>query len=872
MRAIAIVVLSLVSASCGPSASEAPHLRLQEGPEPTEHWLEEEAEESNREARQRWIEELHRAPPDVDWRAVERANGAREQARRNALARSASKVAIDRWTEIGSSNQAGRMHCAALAPDGATLYAGSALGGLWRAAPNGGGWTPLGDNLFGGVYDLAVLRGEFPGDPEVLACRTANNALRVTRTLGATWEVPPGLAGVNEIRCIGQLATSPPTLIVCAQVPGIGSTPAIYASVDFGRTFTQRWKSPVGGAAWAWVPRKGAAAATTIWLARKGDLLRSTDGGFSFLSVGTIETSATDVRLCGSEAGAPTLYAMVQVGGAWQLERSNDAGQSFSLVHAPSDFWGALCASTLEPGRVLYGGVEAHRSVDGGASFQKVNGWGQYYGSPATKLHADMMGFACQPDPANPQNEIWYVNTDGGVYRSHDGVQTVANLSLSGLGVSQYYSTHTSRSDTRRLLAGSQDQGFQFGYVQPGSGSGPSTPFQQLISGDYGHLTSGDGTHALVYQTYPGFLLIYEGAGQSTLHSADFPATNHSWLPPVVADPLDLNAAFFCGDRLWRYLRSGNQWIPAQHSSFDFTAGGASYLSALAFSPADPQRAWAATDNGKLYRSTNHGVSWQPSTSTAPGQHYFYGTAIAAHPEDPLEAAVGGSGYGTAGVVRTIDGGVTWQPEVVGLPSTMVYALAYAPDGSGNLYAATEAGPWCWARTLGAWTHIQANEAPLTVYWSVEAVEPNLVRFGTYGRGVWDYETYPTPGWSRYGSGKTTSIGTHPTLAGVGSPTFAQNDFQIELLGGVPGKPGLMMFASEAGSTPFLGGTLWLAPPLKRGPAFVIDAVGYAVVDVNVTLELIGQQRCYQAWFRDPVHPDGTGVGLSDALAVVFGP
>jgi hypothetical protein len=36
--------------------------------------------------------------------------------------------------------------------------------------------------------------------------------------------------------------------------------------------------------------------------------------------------------------------------------------------------------------------------------------------------------------------------------------------------------------------------------------------------------------------------------------------------------------------------------------------------------------------------------------------------------------------------------------------------------------------------------------------------------------------------------------------------------------------------------------------------------------------EWIGQQRFFQAWFRDPGHPDGTGVGLSDAMAVVFGP
>lgn len=33
----------------------------------------------------------------------------------------------------------------------------------------------------------------------------------------------------------------------------------------------------------------------------------------------------------------------------------------------------------------------------------------------------------------------------------------------------------------------------------------------------------------------------------------------------------------------------------------------------------------------------------------------------------------------------------------------------------------------------------------------------------------------------------------------------------------------------------------------------------------------IGKDRCCQVWCRDPLHPDGTGVGLSDALRATFG-
>ena len=43
-------------------------------PQPTEHELEEGAEGENRERREAWIEERHRAAPDVDWRALQPPN------------------------------------------------------------------------------------------------------------------------------------------------------------------------------------------------------------------------------------------------------------------------------------------------------------------------------------------------------------------------------------------------------------------------------------------------------------------------------------------------------------------------------------------------------------------------------------------------------------------------------------------------------------------------------------------------------------------------------------------------------------------------------------------------------------------------------
>ena len=86
--------------------------------------LDEQVEERSREEREAWIERMHKAPPDVDWRAIERANGERQMARRKLLASSArsdaarSNAAVSPWHEVGSSNLACRMWCATIASDG----------------------------------------------------------------------------------------------------------------------------------------------------------------------------------------------------------------------------------------------------------------------------------------------------------------------------------------------------------------------------------------------------------------------------------------------------------------------------------------------------------------------------------------------------------------------------------------------------------------------------------------------------------------------------------------------------------------------------------------------------------------------------------
>lgn len=716
--------------SCVPDAAPPPSpaalARPDYLPPPTEHRLNADAEQSNKDARKQWIREKHRAPPGVDTQAVERDNGLRQVARRAALRRAPPAEAPGRWVERGSDNQAGRVHAAKLNSAKDTLYVGSSLGGVWRGSPDGADWEPIGDNLYGGAHWLEVL-----GADDVVFVATDGGLVHRSVDGGASWEVPRGLGTPTSIRRVLKLEDGSETLFVLAGWP---QRVRLFRSTDLGERFEavadldaysgDLWASRVGG--------------TALYLASSGgQLLRSDDLGESWTPLSTFDGASARAELAGSEAGAPRLWV---VSDGYRLLRSDDAGQSWISLGEISDYWAALSASIEDPDLFAFGGVELHITTNGGETFGLHNTWGEYYGDPANLLHADMMGVEVQRDGAG--RELWSICTDGGLYRSQDGLITVENLSLQGLRISQYYDTLTSSANPEHIAAGAQDQGYQVtsGVAQ----TREIRAFSQIISGDYGHLTSTDGSHDFVYSVYPGFILVQAGEDDPELGFGEFPAGESyvPWLPPIVADPESSRGLFFPATHLYRYTRTNGLGLRyTLWSEQSFSSDGYEYLSSLAFSPLNPMRAFAATSYGRFFASADKGVTWARSDSLVPDENWYYGQAIVASHLNESRVYVGGSGYGVPAVYRSDDGGQTFTPWSEGLPDTLVYCLCEAPDDSGRLLAGTETSAYLRGPDDAAWVDITDTVAPITIYWSCEALtHENTIRFGTYGRGIWDYQ------------------------------------------------------------------------------------------------------------------------------------
>ncbi len=508
----------------------------------------------------------------------------------------------------------------------------------------------------------------------------------------------------------------------------------LYLSTDAGRSYTQI-SSLSTAAGDFWIDR---VSGGDIYILVGNQLRVSHNQGTDWSIVGSIDQfPISQVVLTASEAGAPKFYAALKIGGAWKLHSSSNGGVDWEFKHNIDDFWQTLCASITNRNLILFGGVELWRSVDGGTNFSKINNWWAYYDDPLNELHADMPGLDCVMTDVG---ESFYVATDGGLYRSDDGVASVTNISLTGLGVSQYYDTHTSINDPDLILAGAQDQGYQRSDRANGN---LTRNFEQLISGDYGHITSGDGSHDIVFSVYPGFVLVQSGELNPTLPGMlDFPAAeDHSWIPFTLANPDNNHEFYLCATRLYKGRWTSGNNVFYTPSEQDFALGGSSYLTAVSISAVDHDQRLAVTNIGRLWYSYDGGQYWSDSGYSGPSAHYFYGTAIVHSYTDPLTAWVGGSGYSGPAVYKTQDGGITWVPQGYRLPSTLVYGLALDNPENEVLYAATEAGPFRYSEDIEEWEYIGSTEAPLTTYWSVESVQADqLMRFGTYGRGIWDFD------------------------------------------------------------------------------------------------------------------------------------
>jgi photosystem II stability/assembly factor-like uncharacterized protein len=714
-----------------------------------------------------YFENMHRAKEGFDWKQHNKnVRWDNYQKYKNAK----SEYSVEGyWTEKGSANQSGRIHTAELDTINNVLYCASSGGNIWKGTPEGENWVSLNDEIK--FYDVKMLEIIQMDSLNRLVVCTGKSEFYYTDDQGETWNQSTGLEGTIDWGYIKKAVVvndSTNTLYVLTSEwddESWSSVSKIYRSINQGEDFqeTHQFLTDIEKTD-IWTPYQF--SDTTIVVANKKIYTLTEDSLYLRTTINENTSGYTLLTGCTTEQFT-TLYAYIN----HKLHKSTNNGTDWVFVTELEEspfFSMSFNASITNPDIVYLGAMECNFTTDGGETWESVNDWWDYYDYPESKLHADIPNIKAVLNSNG--EEITYISTDGGLFVSHNQLQTVQNISLKDLNVSQYYATYTNRNNTNYVYAGSQDQGFQ----RTNEGEEESTlNFDQVISGDYGHIVSGDGGES-IWMVYPGFADYYPNAETGeTADSWYFPEeATELWLPPLMADPNFPNTAYLAGGNLNSFgshiirLEYNNSISSTQLSyNFEYESGGG-YITAMACSKINTNYWYVLTDNGKFFTSTDYGSTWTKTAGfSGPENHYFYGASIQTSAIELGKVYIAGSGYSNPGVYMSTDNGDSFTALAQGLPQTMIYDIA-PTLGDEFVFAATELGPYIYSSETNVWSNLSGDFAPDQIYWSVEFVdEIKTARFGTYGRGIWDFKLEEETSSVELAEYKNTNFSLYPVPA-----------------------------------------------------------------------------------------------------------
>jgi len=707
-------------------------------------------DEDNHLRKQEWIETMHRSAPEDNWRLMD------QSFRLNAQSEKQAKTELPvygKWRELGSNNQSGRTVYTYFDETTSEIYTAADGGQVWKGEIGADNWTSINDHLK--IPAIRYITKFHEQDFTRLLIHSAQwNVMGILHSDddGQNWMAATGLESILNWGFIKRtvVQTNDEKTIYCLSQEwdyNAGHAVShIYKSSDLGVSFefVHAFDHNVDYVD-IWTSTKNE---SFVYVMSKDEFyyLDESDNLISIANLPNLEDGNT--LLTGFDTGNGIFfYSMIRFNSQSHFYASEMDGQAWleKGSHSQGPFMvNSFAASSHQQDLLYFGGIEAFTSYNAGQSWNLVNSWGQYYASPEDKLHADIPSF--NSFLLESDQELLFINTDGGTYVSYDQMENVENISLSNLRISQYYSSYTCRFDPSYTHAGAQDQGYQ----RSNQGMMEDViDYDQIISGDYGSMVSGDGG-ASIWMTYPGFAMYGPDINNSDyLILENFMGGNYQWLPKLMADPYNPENAYLAGG----HITSGAHLIHLERVGgnvnyiempFDFSNGTNANISALAYSELNTDYWYVLTTEKDFFYSTDAGVSWTETTGfNGPGSHYFYGASIAPAKNTLGLVYAGGAGYSNPGVFRSDDNGMTFTALDEGLPNTMVFQLALSHDDS-LLFAATEVGAFVCKTWEAQWYPLADSIIPDQAFWAVDFVDTlKLARFSTYGRGIWDFELEP---------------------------------------------------------------------------------------------------------------------------------
>ena len=657
------------------------------------------------------------------------------------------------WESIGPTNIGGRITCLVCDPSKPdSIWAGAAGGGVWQSTDAGRTWKGLWHSqAVLNVGSLAI----HPTNPKILFCGTgeanlsadsyAGVGLYRTTNGGKTWTLFASCAKAKIPSRIGVIAIDPhdPSHM---RIGGIGFGKVSPQEQGFGGMYTSRdagktWKRETFISAqnyWCHSivfdpsnPQRIFATITSQGVSN--GVWRSVDGGATWqhLTNGLPAPAKCDrAMLAMAPSDANVIYLQVATAKDKLLGifRTTDGGNHWQDItgshFADEDqmtYGNSIVVHPTDPNHVICGGVDLHRTQNGGKTWKQITHWDSNRGD-ANYAHADHHALLM---PAASPGRVYDAN-DGGMDVSDDAGTSWTNRS-NGLAATMYYDLDVAPSDPRSFGGGAQDNGTVV------TATGSSDDAFEIDGGDGGWMVYDPRKATSVYASYYNMNITRIRGTQRRDVSPPAPDNEKAsvWMVYITLDPNRPSTVMTGSTRVWLSKDDGDSWKPISG------ALDGSPISAIEIAPADSKRIYVGTENGSFFRSLDGGISWS-SNMAGPELPGVTITRLESNPvnADVLFATV--ANFDNSHVFRSDDGGAHWHDVDGGrLPNVPHHAVVVSPDEPRTVYVANDAGVYV-SHDLGATWHNLKRNLPNTMFVDLVYHQgAGTLTVATYGRSLW---------------------------------------------------------------------------------------------------------------------------------------
>jgi len=610
----------------------------------------------------------------------------------------------------------GRVNCIVEDPnDPNTLFIGAPAGGVWKSTNGGNTWTPLGDELSViGVSGIAID----PNNSNIIYLATGDSDGGDTYSIGVLKSIDGGLSWVSAGTVTGEttkLIIDPSN----SNVIYLATSSGVYKTSDAGSS----WNNIQSGNIRDIGMKPG--SSNVIYAVSSTEFYKTTDSGANWTTITSgLPGASGRLAIATTAANANYVYVLSAAtdNGFQGVYRSTNSATSFTTMNTTTDIFEstqawydmAIAASQTDANEIVTGVLNLWRSDNGGSSFTQLNNWSSPGNSAYT--HADIHYLKYY-------GSNLYCGSDGGIYQSTNSGNDFTDLT-DGLQIGQFYRIGGSQNDVNTISGGLQDNG---GYV--------------LKSGVWRNYYGADGMEAGVDGNNSNIIFgmiqngdLYRSTNGGNSSSGQGSPMAGRWVTPMQMDPN--NDRLLAGYDELHEFDYASGWN--QLSSFGFPE----QLRCIEIYDGNSDIIFVSTDDN-IYKTINNGGAFTDITGSLPTNSII--TSIEVNPSNSDELWVTRGGWdGTNHVFHTSDGGTTWNNLTGNLPNLPCNIVKYDDGTNGGIYVGTDIGVYYRDNDLGSWIQYM-NNLPNVIVNDLEINEAsNVIRAGTYGRGVWESPNYVT--------------------------------------------------------------------------------------------------------------------------------